>query len=255
MGVLLERSGVAAIVKMDWAESRNALGLEETRELTDVVSNAAADPSICGVIITGNESAFSSGGNIRGVHKRLDMPEDVRRRAVYGSSQALMRALLEVPVPTVAAIDGPAIGMGLDLALYCDSRFVGPKGWIMQGWGRIGLIPATGGELLIRLLSPGTLWHLLEEQPRIGQDEAVRLNLAESSGTKSALDRAVERIQTLSTRMAREQLETYVGLYRADLQDRLTKHLEAALEGQLKALRHPEFKARSAKAMSGESSS
>ena len=57
----------------------------------------------------------------------------------------MIRTLMAVPVPTIAAVDGAAVGMGMDLALACDSRFIGTTGWMRQGWARYGAIPATGG--------------------------------------------------------------------------------------------------------------
>ena len=86
-------------------------------------------------MLTGN-GALCAGGNLRGAVERAGMPEDERRRLVYGAFQGLVRAIIDVPVATIAAIDGPAVGMGFDLALACDSRFVGPDGWCQQGWGR-----------------------------------------------------------------------------------------------------------------------
>lgn len=247
MGVRTEIIGNAAVVTMDWPKTRNALGLEESDALAEAIRAAASQP-VCGIVLTGNQDSFCAGGNIQGASNRTGMPDDERRRIVYGKSQGLMRSLIESPIPTVAAIDGPAIGMGLDLALYCDSRFVGPGGWIMQGWGRVGLIPGTGGELLLRRLAPGLLWSLLESQPKLGQADAQRLGLAESSGDRPALERAIERIEKLSA-MGREALESYVQLYRSELRSTIEGHLAMSVEAQLRVLRHPEFKARVSRAL------
>jgi len=175
MGVTTERVGSAAVIVLDWPERRNALGPDEALEVTAALREAASPPEVCGLVLTGN-GAFCAGGDLRGAVERSAMPEDERRRLVYGAFQGLVRALVDVPVATVAAVDGPAVGMGFDLALACDSRFVGPDGWCQQGWGRVGLVPGTGGELLLRRLAPSALWALLEDQPRLsGQDlyEAV----------------------------------------------------------------------------------
>jgi len=107
-------------------------------------------------VLTGN-GAFCAGGNLRGAVERSDLDTSERRQMVYAAYQGVVRALVDCPVPTVAAVDGPAVGMGFDLALACDSRFVGPDGWCQQGWGRVGLVPGTGGELLLRLRAPNAL--------------------------------------------------------------------------------------------------
>src|ERR1700691_4465055 len=166
MGVVIQAAGPAALVILDWPEKRNALGPEQAGELTAALRTAGEDPGVRGVVITGN-GAFCAGGDIRGMVARADMPPEERRALVYTAYQGLIRSVLELPVPTVAAVDGPAVGMGFDLALACDSRLIGPEGWCRQGWARLGLIPGTGGELLLRRLTPAILWTLLERQPRI----------------------------------------------------------------------------------------
>ena len=95
---------------------------------------------------------------------------DVVRDAVYGRFQRLPRTILSAPVPVFAAVDGPAVGLGMDLALMCDDRFIGPKGWLRQGWGALGLVPGTGGELLLRRLAPNLIWQLLGSGERRSTD-------------------------------------------------------------------------------------
>jgi len=245
VGVTLERRGSAAVVTLDWPAQRNSLGPDECNEITPVLAEAARDPAVCGVVLTGN-GAFCAGGNMKGAADRTGMPEEQRRTIVYGAYQGMMRALVAVPVPTVAAVDGAAVGMGLDLALACDSRFIGPKGWVMQGWGRVGLVPGTGGVLLLqRALAPHRLWSLLEDQVRIDAAAAEHLCIAETSGDKPALERALERIEKLAP-MSREALEAYVELSRAPLRRELEAHLAMAVERQLKLLVSPDFKRRAA---------
>ncbi len=246
MGVQVEYAGPAAIVVLDWPEQRNALGPDESREVTSAIE-AAITPDVCGLVLTGN-GAFCAGGNLKGAVGRADMDPDERRRLVYSAYQGLVRALIACPVPTVAAIDGPAIGMGFDLALACDCRFVGPGGWCQQGWGRVGLVPGTGGELLLRLKAPDALWQLLEHQPRLDAAAAHALHLAEPVDSGTARDRAVERVSRLEA-MSREALEAYVDLHRADLRALLDDHLARAVGHQVSLLGSPSFAERVARTL------
>ena len=243
MGVKIERSGAAALVILDWQEQRNALGPDEANEVAAAIREAGSDPAVCGLVLTG-EGAFCAGGNLKGAVTRTGMPEEQRRQVVYGAFQSLTRSLLEVPVPTVAAIDGAAVGMGFDMALACDSRFIGPKGWCMQGWGRVGLVPGTGGELMLRLRAPGLLWRLLETQERIDAQAAEHWNIGEGCGdAASARERAVARVNALAP-MSRQALESYVKLHREALRAQIEAHLGTAVDLQLKLLASPEFKQR-----------
>ena len=242
MGVRLERDGAAALLILDWPDVRNALSLEAAREVCAAIALASGYPDIAGLVITG-EGAFCAGANLKGVVERSGMPEEERKQIVYGAMQGMVRALISFPLPTVAAIDGPAIGLGFDLALACDSRLIGPQGWCMQGWGRIGVIPGTGGEYLLRLRAPSLLWRLLETQPRIHAADAERWNIGESTQDEPARGRAVARINSYA-QMSRAALMAYVDLHRMELRKGLEEHLAAAVNAQVKLLASPDLKAK-----------
>ena len=247
MGVLLDRQGPAAVVTMSWPEQRNALGPDEAREVSDALRQAAEAPDVAGVVLTG-EGDFCAGGNLKAASTRVEMPPEERRTLVYGAFQGLIQTLVGLPVPTVAAVDGPAVGMGLDLALACDSRFIGPDGWVGQGWGRMSLVPATGGVFFLQLRAPDALWRLLENQPRLDAEAAAALQLAEPAAPSRAVDRAVERVTRLAT-MSRAALEAYADLSRHHVRQHLDAHLEIALRHQLVLLADPGFRARVAKVL------
>jgi 2-(1,2-epoxy-1,2-dihydrophenyl)acetyl-CoA isomerase len=237
MGLRVERHDRAAVLVFDWPERRNAIGPEEALEITATLKDIVKDPAVCGVVITG-EGAFCAGGNLKGAVFKQDTSTEERSAAVYGAVHGMMQAIVNVPLPTVAAIDGPAIALGVDMALACDSRFIGPKGWCLQGWGKLGFVPGAGGEMLLRFRSPGVLWRLLEEQPRINAELAEKLNLGESSGESTARERAIARVNALAP-MSRETLEAYVDLNRADLRSKMEHGLAAAAAKQLALLTRP----------------
>jgi 2-(1,2-epoxy-1,2-dihydrophenyl)acetyl-CoA isomerase len=242
MRLEVERQGPAAVLILNDPATRNALDPELATEIAAAVNEAAADSQVCGLVLTGR-GAFCSGANLKGVVDRTGMPPEQRRALVYGAYQAMIRSVIDVRVPTFAAVDGPALGMGLDLALACDSIFVGSGGWLHQGWGRIGLVPATGGELLLRRKNPTVLWRLLEEMPRLDAEEAQRLGIAEAVEGETALARAVQRVVRLAE-LSRPTLEAYVELSRAELRAALGDHLRLALDHQLGLLASPDFRRR-----------
>lgn len=247
MGVQTSISGSAAVITLDWPEQKNALGPDECLEFAAALRSAGEREDICSIIITGN-GAFCAGGNLKGAAQRAGMSDEERRDIVYSAYQGVVRALIDLPVPTIAAIDGPAIGLGFDIALACDSRFIGAEGWCMQGWGRVSFAPGTGGEWLLRQKAPGLLWRLLEEQPKIGAEQAAAWGIAEPALEQTALERALVRAAALE-KMGREALEAYVRLSRMDTRAGLDAHLLAAVNEQLRLLSHPKVKERIAKAL------
>jgi enoyl-CoA hydratase/carnithine racemase len=245
--IRIERDDAAAIVTLDNPEVRNALDLHTVRELGEAVADLAQDRSVLGLVLTGN-GAFCAGANLRGVASRSSSASSSfeRRGAVEEVAHELIRRLVGFPLPTVAAIDGAAVGMGMDLALACDSRLIGPGGWLMQGWGRVGLIGGTGGDLMLRLLNPGIAWKLIVEQPRVGAVDAERWGLGEVVTDATARDAAIRRINDLA-RLSRQALEDYVILHRAQLRRLLDEHLRTCADMQADLLAAPDFSERVAR--------
>jgi enoyl-CoA hydratase/carnithine racemase len=247
MGVVTEVAGPAAVVVLDWPDKRNALGPDEANEVAAALRAAAGRPGVRGVVLTGN-GAFCAGGDITGMVARADVTPEQRRAVVYGAYQRLIRTVIDLPVPTVAAVDGPAVGMGFDLALACDSRFVGPDGWCRQGWARIGLIPGTGGELLLRTRAPGALWRLLDGQPKVGAALAERLGIGEATDGGTARSAAVKRVESYAV-YPQATVAGYIRLNRSELRARLAEHQAECLTVQLQLLADPAFAGRARAAL------
>src|SRR5437870_3214515 len=103
---------------MDWPERRNALRPEDAEEVAAAVDTAGA-AAASAVILTG-AGAFCAGGDLRTFAElsARHAPGEIEAQ-VYRRVQAMIRALRRCPVPTIAAVDGPAVGLGFDLALAC----------------------------------------------------------------------------------------------------------------------------------------
>jgi enoyl-CoA hydratase/carnithine racemase len=245
--VNVTRRETTALVTLDWPDRRNALGPQEGIEVGAVLREVAAAGDVRAVVLTGS-GAFCAGGDLAAI---ADLVAHGGREAVHAALyeifHGVVRALVEMPAPTLAAIDGPAIGLGMDLALACDWRAVGPEGWLRQGWAELGLIPGLGGELLLRRLAPGLIWSLLGSSERLGPARAAALGLAEpADGT--ALDAALRRADALA-RVPLDALRGYVRLHRQELRARLDAHLAACLEIQVGLLCSDEFQRRAARAL------
>jgi enoyl-CoA hydratase len=211
MGIRLDRVDHAAVVTLDWPDVRNALGPKEAAELGAAI-DAASSTDSAAVVITGN-GAFCAGGDLKQV---VDMAttlsaEDIARR-IYGDIHSVLRALRRSPTPTIAAVDGAAIGLGFDIALACDLRIAGARGWFSQGWARAGLIPAAGGAAFLSRLAPSDHWRLMAEQTRVDAAAAASMGIAEQVEDR-ALDAAIRRANDFA-KLPRETLAAYVELTR-----------------------------------------
>ncbi|WP_432262457.1 crotonase/enoyl-CoA hydratase family protein [Cupriavidus sp. TMH.W2] len=133
--------------------TRNALTeMEVVDALVDSLERAQADATVRAIILTGEGTAFSSGGNIK--HMRDDegtfaggsaqIRENYRR-----GIQRIPRAFHELDVPCIAAINGPAHGAGCDLALMCDIRIAAASAVFAESFAKVGIIPGDGGAWLL----------------------------------------------------------------------------------------------------------
>jgi len=212
MSVEVSDEGAATIVTLRWPDKRNALNPRDASETEAAIREASRRARA--VVVLAAEGAFCSGGDLRAFAKiSAECSEEEIAREVYGKMQGMIRALSDCPVPTIAAVDGPAIGLGCDLALACDMRFVGKNGWLQQGWGRANLIAATGGVGFLSRLAPGSFWSLLATQERLGPRECEKLGIGLDAGEESAKNAAMARADELS-KIEREVLEAYVALER-----------------------------------------
>jgi enoyl-CoA hydratase/carnithine racemase len=137
---------------MDQPETRNALtGNTAAAEFVDVCARIRADSSVRAVIVTGAGPVFSSGGNLKDMRRYFDQQiEPAKIRDEYRNGiQRMTLALYRLDVPTIAAVNGPAIGAGCDLTCMCDIRIASTKATFAESFIRVGLIPGDGGAWLL----------------------------------------------------------------------------------------------------------
>lgn len=214
-GIELEVRDQVGTVWIRRPQVRNALRAADARELAAAVDRAGADPSVLGVVVTG-EGAFCAGGDLPAIAAMVEGRSAAEvSEHVYGDFQAMARSLRDCPVPTVAAVGGAAVGLGLDLALWCDLRFLAPSARIAQGWAALGLIPGTGGAALLDRLVTGGVWPLLGE-PAMSGREAAALGLGIVADDPVAA--AVDRVRDWAS-VGREALGGYTELARTGLPD------------------------------------
>ncbi len=147
-----EQNGGIVTLTMNQPETRNALtGNSAVPEFVAACERIRTDPSVRVVIVTGAGPVFSSGGNVKDMKRFFEQdiaPARIREEYRNGI-QRLPLALYNLDVPTIAAVNGPAIGAGCDLTCMCDIRIASETATFAESFIKVGIVPGDGGAWLL----------------------------------------------------------------------------------------------------------
>ena len=237
----IERDGAVLTVTMDRPEDRNAITEpEQSAEFAALAERMATDRSVRAMVLTGAGKSFCSGGNVKSMRDRAGMfagsPYD--QRTHYRTTvQRIGRAMWELEVPVVAAINGHAIGLGLDISLMCDVRVMAAEAVVAESYVKLGIVPGGGGAwLLPRVVGLSTASMMTLTGDTIDAATALLYGLvsevvptAEVLPRAQAIARAIAANPGHATRMAKRMM-------REGMDQKLPTHLEIAAAYQ--ALSH-----------------
>lgn len=151
--VLREKADGILTLTLNDPEKRNPIsGLPMVKAILEALEAAEADDEVRCIVLTGAGSAFSSGGDLKTMLSPGglvgDRPVETRRNYKTGI-QRLPLAFDALELPVVAAVNGPAIGAGLDLALMCDVRIAARSAKFAESFVKVGIVPGDGGAFLL----------------------------------------------------------------------------------------------------------
>lgn len=150
--LLLEQKKHILIVTLNRPDQRNAFDDEMIDGFEQMVEQVNRDQSIKVVIVTGAGSAFCAGGDIKQMRDKTGMfggtTAEIRQQYRQGI-QRVPRAMLRLEVPSIAAVNGAAVGAGCDLTFMCDIRIASSKAKFAESFVKLGLIPGDGGAWLL----------------------------------------------------------------------------------------------------------
>jgi enoyl-CoA hydratase len=193
----VDRDAAVAVLTVDRQEALNALDVASLTELRDRLQEVAEDTEVRAVILTGaGEKAFIAGADIKYMSGL-----DVDQAKAWGALGHEAGRLLEtMPKPTIAAVNGFALGGGCELALACDIRYAASAARFGQPEVNLGIIPGWGGtQRLARVCGLGIAKELILTGRVVGADEAVRIGLV-NAVHDPVLDKARETAALLASK-------------------------------------------------------
>jgi enoyl-CoA hydratase len=222
-----------ALVVFDDPERRNAMTEAMGRALTQVVARLSADASVRAVVLTGAGSAFSAGGDLAMLEEksqagRADRSAETRaaNRAFMREFYALFLSVRSLPCPSIAALNGAAIGAGLAVALACDIRLAARDAKLGLNFTKLGIHPGMGSSwTLPRLVGPAHAADLLLTGRIVDGVEAERIGL---------VNRAVPRDEVRAAALAvAEEIAACAPIAVRQTKQSLARSFEATLDEQL----------------------
>jgi len=190
--LIVEEQADRTVVTLHRPDVRNAINAAMIRELHDVCARLEDDPRL--LLLTGDGGSFAAGADIG------ELRERDRDQALRGVNSRLFDRLARLPLPTVAAVDGWALGGGAELAYACDIRLASPSAVFGNPEPGLGILAAAGACWRLReLVGASVAKQVLLAGRRLGADDAYRVGLVAEIVPAGEL---LQRAHVLLDRMA-----------------------------------------------------
>lgn len=180
--IIYSVEGHVCVITLNRPKAMNALTHITHREIQDAILRAAGDDDVRAIVVTGAGRAFCAGDDVKKIF--LDPSSAVSKSREtylkYLQGEHLFsgaRVLLTVNKPTIAAVNGAAVGYGCDIAVMCNMRIASEKARFGEVFLRVGLIPDESLMLLPRIVGLGKAYELLLTTDIIDAEEALRIGL------------------------------------------------------------------------------
>lgn len=229
MNIRYETDGGIATITIDRPEKRNAMTFAMLAEFIETVRRAGQDDDARVVVVTGSGGAFCAGTDLADLNT---IPGEVRGVRGEAEQTDVLWPLAACPKPVIAAVDGPAVGMGAEFTSQCDVRIASTRARFAWNFAHRGLVPDTGAGtwLLPRIIGLTAALRLLYSGAFVDANEALRLGyvavVVEPEELMTTAQAEAERFlagSPLSHRLIKELV--YRGLER-DLGEHMSNHVE-----------------------------
>ena len=174
-----DAGGGVRLMTLTDPERRNAMGAEMGREMIAAAAALRGDAEVRALVVTGEGKGFCAGADLPVLFGDADRPVQETHAELQGYYEAFL-AIHALPFPTIAAVNGAAVGAGLNLAMACDVRIAGPHAKLGATFSRIGLHPGGGCTwFLVRAMGASRALTTLLLGELIEAERAVAMGLAE----------------------------------------------------------------------------
>src|SRR5438067_7852948 len=226
--IKVETEGGVGWIRFNRPEKMNAIGALTRRQLADAIKQAERDDAVRVVVLTGSGRAFSSGADVTEMVQDGGMrtPEDVGNvlRTEY---MPMLTRLRTMPKPVIAAMNGPAVGIGASFALACDIRIATPEAYLMEAFVNIGLAPDGGVSwLLPRLAGTGVAYEMFFTGKQLSAADAHRLGVINRIVPADQLE---QEVREFAAQLAKQPKQAMAAAKRA-VNHALESSFEDALE-------------------------
>lgn len=227
-----------AEITFDRPEVLNAVDGTTLEELNSAIDAAYEDDEVYVILLTGAGRGFCSGGDVSGGYGNTAHGKLAYRQHL-AKAQNVTRLLRSGPKPSVAAVNGPAVGSGCDFALACDLRVISEEAYLRQQFVNIGLIPGSGGGLLLsRLIGESKAREYILTGRDITSEAAADLNLVTEVVEPEAV---LETARALADEIRDKPVSAVRGAKQlVDPHQSFDDYATAAFDRQWECANHPE---------------
>jgi len=228
--VLEERKGNVAVIRLNRPDKLNALNIELGRGLVHALLHASQDNSVRAVVLTGAGRGFCAGGD-------LELIRDLRKRNASDELKVLLEAGKEMCLaiatmtkPVIAAVNGPAAGGGMNLALAADMRIASDQASFAESFAKVGLYPDFGGTYFLpRIVGPALSAELFYTAETLSAEDALRLGIVNRVFPADKFEQETQKIVDVlagaPTVALRDVKRTIVGDDRKNLETKLDEEI------------------------------
>jgi 2-(1,2-epoxy-1,2-dihydrophenyl)acetyl-CoA isomerase len=225
--LLWEESDGLGRITLNRPDTLNALGLPVAAEITQVLEGEAAADGVRALIVTGAGRGFSSGADLKAGFDPADDGLPNIKQNLHGTYHPMIAALRKIEKPVVAAVNGPAVGIGCSLALACDLVLAAESAYFGLAFVNIGLMPDGGSTVFVpAAIGKARAFEMALLGTRVSAEQALDWGLVNFVHSDDAL---MDEAEALGRKLASGPTRSYAASKRA-LNQRLYPDLDSQLD-------------------------